>query len=113
MTHLSSRLVARRLVAALAFVSLLAIAAVAWAQAQVVVQVRTASGGPGEATVTLTREGAPPYSCRTSGGTCRLSNVAPGMYVATAQPIGEGAPPVPRNVPVVAGSDVTISLTLR
>lgn len=108
MTHLRARLIA-----VLAFVSLLAIAALAAAQAQVVIQVRTASGAPAEATVTLSREGAPPYRCRTSGGSCRLSNVTPGMYVATAQPLGEGAPPVPRNVPVVAGGEVTISLTLR
>lgn len=101
-----------RLLAVLAFVALVALAAVAFAQTHVTVQVRDASGDPADATVTLSREGAAPHTCRTSRGTCRLSNVPPGMYVVTAQPTGEGAPPLPRTVPVVSG-DVTISVTLR
>ncbi len=102
-----------RLLAVLASVALLAVAAVAFAQTTVTVQVRNAAGAPADATVTLTREGAAPHSCRTSGGTCRLTNVPPGMYVVTARPSGEGAPPIPRTVPVVAGGEVTISVTLR
>lgn len=102
------------LVAALSFVAILAIALVALAQTVVVVHVRTVSGTPGEAQVTLTPEGGgAPHSCRTTRGTCRIASVPPGRYVVTAQPSGEGQPPIPRPVPIPPTSEVTISVTLR
>lgn len=104
-----------KLLGAFASFVMLAATAVALAQAVVVVQVRTAAGQPGEAVVTLTPEGSQgaPHTCRTRAGTCRLSNVPPGMYVVTAEPTAGGQAPVPRRVPVVAGGEVTISVTLR
>ena len=91
------------------------IAAVALAQAAVVVQVRNASGDPAEATVTLTPEGggAGPVSCRTTRGSCRIPGVPAGRYVVTAQPIAEGQPPIPRPIPIPPGGEVTVSVTLR
>lgn len=109
MTHLRARLLAF-----LTCFALLTGATVAFAQTTVVtVQVRNAAGGPADATVTLTREGAASHSCQTRAGTCRIPGVPPGMYVVSARPTGEGRPPEPRSVPVVAGGEVTISVTLR
>jgi hypothetical protein len=97
-----------------AFLLVLAVAAVAFAQTLVVVRVRTADGRPAEAEVTLTPEGGgSPRSCRTSQGTCRISNVTSGRYVVTAAPTGgEGRPPIARPVPVPPVGEVTISVTL-
>lgn len=97
-----------------AFLSLW-VAAVAFAQGtRVIVSVRTADGRSGEATVTLTPEGGgAPRSCRTSGGTCQLSEVPPGRYVVTAEPRSEGRPPIARPVPVPPGTEVRISVTLQ
>jgi hypothetical protein len=104
----------RKLLSALAFVALTLCAAVAYAQAAVVVQVRTAQGEPAEATVTLTpQEGGGRHSCRTTDGTCRMSNVPAGRYVVTAQPISGGRAPIPRPIPIPPGGEVTVSVTLR
>lgn len=103
-----------RLVALLALVAVLAIAGLAFAQAAVVVQVRTASGDPGEARVTLTPEGGgSPHSCTTRNGTCRIASVPAGRYVVTAQPMGSGRPPLPRPLPIPPADEVTVSVTLR
>lgn len=108
MTHVRAKLLG------LLVIALVSVAAVASAQTRVVVQVRTAGGTPGEATVTLTPEGGgASHSCRTSDGTCQLSNVPAGMYVVTARPTAEGEAPSPRTVPVVPAGEVTISVTLR
>ncbi|HEY8430017.1 MAG TPA: carboxypeptidase-like regulatory domain-containing protein [Sandaracinaceae bacterium] len=104
----------RLLLSLLALLTVLAVAAVAVAQTAVVVHVRTASGGPGEARVTLTPEGGgTSHSCRTTRGTCRIASVPPGRYVVTAEPAGEGRPPEPRAVPIPPSTEVTISVTLR
>ena len=105
----------RRLLFAALLVASTLVAAVAFAQAAVVVQVRDASGSPAEATVTLTPEGsgAGPVSCRTTSGTCRIPRVPAGRYVVSAQPIAEGRPPIPRPVPIPPGGEVTVSVTLR
>lgn len=101
------------LLAALAFVTVLGLAAVALAQTTVVIHVRTVNGSPGEARVTLTPEGGgAPHACTTSGGTCRMP-VPPGTYVVTAEPTGGGQPPIPRPVPIPPTSEVTVSVTLR
>lgn len=103
------------LLAPLLFVALTLVAAVAAAQAAVVVQVRDVSGAPAEATVTLTPEdsGTGPVSCRTSRGTCRIPDVPAGRYIVTAQPIASGRSPIPRPVPIPPGGEVTVSVTLR
>jgi hypothetical protein len=105
----------RPLLSVLAFVALTVCAAVAYAQATVVVQVRTAGGEPGQATVTLTPQdgGGSPHSCRATDGSCRISGVPAGRYVVTAQPIAEGRPPIPRPVPIPPRGEVTVSVTLR
>jgi hypothetical protein len=103
-----------RHLALFALLATLAFAGIASAQAAVVVQVRTASGDPGEARVTLTPEGgAAPHSCTTRNGTCRIANVPAGRYVVTAQPIGAGQPPLPRTLPIPPADEVTVSVTLR
>lgn len=86
------------------------IASVAFAQTRVHVQVRG-----GEANVVLTAQsGGQRYTCRTEGGECDLEGVASGRYVATAEPIGEGRAPAPRQVMVAgSGSSVTVHLRLR
>jgi len=104
----------RTLLSALALLAVTLCGSVAYAQATVVVQVRTAEGEPAEATVTLTpREGGAPYSCRTSNGTCRMSGVPAGRYIVTAQPISGGRAPIPRPIPIPPGGEVTVSVTLR
>jgi hypothetical protein len=86
----------------------------ALAQTVVVVNVRGADGALADARVTLTPEaGGQGSSCRTAGGTCRLSGIAPGRYVVTAEPSGAGQPPIPRPVPIPPGSEVTVHVTLR
>lgn len=108
-THATMRHPLRRSIFSLAILALLTLfASVAFAQTRVRVQVRG-----GEADVTLTaEEGGGTYRCRTQDGTCTLEGVATGSYVATAEPIGEGRPPLPRRV-MVAGGEVTVHLHLR
>lgn len=102
------------ILAFLSLLSVLAMAAVAVAQTGVLVRVRTADGGPGEAQVTLTPEGGgAPHSCRTTRGSCRIASVPPGTYVVTAQPTSGGEAPIPRPVPIPPSTEVTISVTLR
>lgn len=101
-----------RSIAALVLIGILGIAAAALAQTMVVIHVRTASGSPGNARVTLTPEGGgAPHACTTSGGTCRMP-VPPGRYVVTAEPSGGGRSPIPRPVPIPPTSEVTVSVTL-
>lgn len=103
-----------RFLAFFALVAVLSVSGLAFAQAAVVVQVRTVSGAPGEATVTLTPEGdGAPQSCTTRNGTCRIASVPAGRYVVTAQPIGPGRPPLPRPLPIPPADEVTVSVTLR
>lgn len=101
------------LLAALSVAVVLLLAAVAMAQTVVVVNVRTVDRRPADAAVTLTPEGGgSPHGCRATRGTCRIASVPPGRYVVTAQPAGEGNPPIPRVVVVPPNTEVTISVTL-
>lgn len=97
-----------------ALATMLAGTALAQTQVQVVVQVRDAERRPAEATVTLTPQaGGQAYTCRTSGGTCRIPGVRPGTYVVTAQPTGPGSPPTPTTVPIVPSESMNVYVTLR
>ncbi len=117
MTRLISRFVPRRaltLAGSALAATLLLVAAVAQAQAAVVVRVRTVDGAPGEATVTLSPQGdGAPRSCRTVEGTCRIEGVPAGRYVVTAEPIAGGRAPIPRPLPIPPSGEVTVSVTLR
>ena len=101
--------------AALAVAGVLLTAAAARAQATVIVQVRTAEGEPGRATVVLSpQEGdGASHRCRAVDGRCRIPGVPAGRYVVTARPLGEGRPPIPRPVPIPPDGEVTVSVTLR
>lgn len=103
----------RTILAALSVAAVLLAAVVAMAQTVVIVNVRTVDRRPGEAVVSLTPEGGgAPHSCRATAGQCRIASVPAGRYVVTAQPTGEGNPPIPRVVVVPPNTEVTISVTL-
>ena len=81
-------------------------AAYASAQGTTVVHVRVTDreAHPADAWVNLVPEGGgDPLQCVTEGGSCDIRGVAPGRYVVTATPRGEGRPPLPRVVPVPTG----------
>ncbi|MBX3271278.1 MAG: carboxypeptidase regulatory-like domain-containing protein [Sandaracinaceae bacterium] len=72
--------------------------------AAVHVEVTDATARPADARVILrAQEGGAAYECVTRNGSCTISNVAPGQYVVSATPSGEGRAPVPRVVPVPRG----------
>ncbi|MEM9861062.1 MAG: hypothetical protein AAF938_05575 [Myxococcota bacterium] len=66
----------------LAFVLSLALAAVAFAEALVVVEVRTAGGQAVDGRVSLSGPGGS-FSCQTSGGGCRIEGVPGGRYTVS------------------------------
>jgi hypothetical protein len=102
------------LAATMIFIAAMLVAAVAFAQTTVLVQVRGPNGTAAEAVVTLTPQGGgAPHSCRTSSGACRISGVPEGTYVVTAEPISGGRAPIPRPVPVPPGTEVTVHVSLR
>ena len=81
-------------------------AALASAQGTTVVHVHVTDreAHAAEASVQLVPEGGgDPQHCVTRDGACDIRGVAPGRYVVTATPRGEGRPPLPRVVPVPAG----------
>lgn len=69
------------------------------------VQVTDREGHPADAWVNLVPEEGDghPQQCVTHDGACDIRGVAPGRYVVTATPRGEGRPPLARVVPVPAG----------
>src|SRR5262249_42321104 len=99
---------------ALAFAMVIAQAAPAFADTEVIVRVTAPSGGSAEATVILTPEqGGQAYSCQTSGGTCRIHGVPAGRFVVPARPTAGGEAPLPRVIPIPPNSEVTVSVALR
>ena len=62
----------------------LAMPAIAYAEASVAVFVRT-NGQPAEATVTITDEHGHTYSCQTQAGTCEVAGLTPGRHTVYAQ----------------------------
>lgn len=73
----------------------------AFADALVVVEVRTPDGAPADGTVTLTPRGeGQSHSCTTRAGRCRIEGVAGGMYrVSFAPTEGEAPPDQPAVIP--------------
>ena len=104
----------------LRFLTLLAcllIALPAFAEALVVVEVRTPDGSAAEGTVTLEPRGGQPgagrsYSCTTSGGSCRLDHVVGGMYTVRFAPT-EGEAPAPRPAVIPPEGHVTLHVAAR
>lgn len=62
----------------------LAMPAIAYAEASVAVFVRN-NGQPTEATVTITDEHGHTYSCQTQAGTCEVAGLTPGRHTVYAQ----------------------------
>lgn len=81
---------------------------VAAAQALVIVKVREAGDKTPDGKVTLqSKDQKATYSCQTSGGTCKISNVAGGIHVVTFEP-KTGKPSKPRNVMIPPQGKVTL-----
>jgi hypothetical protein len=74
----------RRPLALLAVVAILAPAAIALAEPEVIVYVRRA-GEAADATVTVTDDDGHTVSCETENGQCSLSGLAPGRHLVVAQ----------------------------
>lgn len=89
-------------------------AALAQGGAVVRVEVTDRDARPSDASVTLRPHegGGASYDCVTRNGTCEIRGVAPGQYVVTATPTGQGRPPVPRVVPVPAAV-ATVEVRVR
>jgi hypothetical protein len=96
-----------------AFVSILGFASVAFAQARVVVEVRSPGGIIADGELTLTaQEGGGTFSCATIAGTCELSGVPGGVYTASLRPTN-GAPPAPRTVVIPPSGRVTLRVSTQ
>lgn len=78
----------------LALVALLCLWTIpAFAEALVIVQVRTAEGAPADGTVEITpvgSDGPSTHQCQTQNGDCRLQGVAGGRYRVQFRPAGGG-----------------------
>jgi hypothetical protein len=74
----------RRVASALTFASVLALPALAFAEASVAVFVRT-NGQPTEATVTITDDGGHTYTCVAREGTCEITGLTPGRHTIYAE----------------------------
>ncbi len=101
----------------LALLACLLVAIPAFADALVIVEVRTPDGSAAEGTVTLETRGGQPgarrsYSCTTSGGACRLDQVAGGMYTVRFVPT-EGEAPAPRPAVIPPEGRVTLHVAAR
>ncbi len=85
----------------LAFVfGLVLVALPAWAQALVMVEVRTAQGAPADGTVTLRPQaGGRAFTCQTQNGGCRLEGVPGGQYTVSFQSGQGSTPPQPAMIP--------------
>lgn len=74
----------RSVAAALTLAAVLAMPALALAEASVAVFVRT-NGQPTEATVTITDENGHTYTCEAREGTCEISGLTPGRHTVYAE----------------------------
>ena len=108
------KLVGPKVVAALlGLATVFGITSPAYAEALVVVEVRTPSGDPANGTVTLkAQSGDATYTCTTENGTCRIDDVPGGQYTATLVP-DDGVAPEPRNVMIPPAGRVTLRVSTR
>ena len=74
----------RRVASALTFASVLAMPALAFAEASVAVFVRT-NGQPTAATVTITDDSGHRYTCEAREGTCEITGLTPGRHTVYAE----------------------------
>ncbi len=103
----------RPLLALVVALALLSLAGSALADANVVVEVRSAAGEEAEGVVTLTPRGqGEALSCTLRVGSCRIVGVPGGRYVVTFAP-AEGQPPAPRNVMIPPSGEVRLSVSTR
>ena len=84
----------------------------AYAEALVVVEVRTAEGQAKDGIVTLQRRGddAPSLQCTTQDGNCNIDQVPGGRYIVSFEP-QEGSAPAPRNVTIPPSGRVTLHVS--
>jgi hypothetical protein len=88
-------------------------AQVAFAQAFVVVEVRTPDGATADGVLTLKhQESGATYTCTTHGGTCRIEGVPGGLYQAVLRP-ADGPPPPSRQVMIPPSGSVTLRVSTR
>ena len=88
-------------------------ASTALADARVLVQVRSASGGNVDGTVVLTSTAdRKTFSCRTAGGRCVITGVPGGRYVARFQP-AKGQPAAPRKVMIPPSGEVKLTVAAK
>lgn len=99
--------------AALAFAVAFGPAALAHADALVVVQVRAADGSPVDGRVVLEgAEGQALHECTTREGECRMEGVPGGRYTARFEP-REGESPAPTRVVVPPAGRVVLRVAAR
>jgi hypothetical protein len=86
---------------------------IAYAQAQVVVEVRTPGGETADGQVTLMRQDdGRTFSCTTHNGTCRIDGVPGGLYMAILQP-SQGERPPTRQVMIPPSGNATLHVSTR
>lgn len=97
----------------LAVVLILGTASIAFAEALVVVEVRTPAGAAAEGTVVLAPlgEGAT-HRCTTKAGTCQMEKVPGGRYTVTVEPTA-GDAPAPRKVVIPPSGRVSLIVSTR
>jgi hypothetical protein len=88
-------------------------ASVAFAQAFVVVEVRTPEGGVADGVLTLMhQQNGTTYACTTHEGTCRIEGVPGGLYMAILR-LNQGPPPPTRQVMIPPSGSVTLRVSTR
>ncbi len=88
-------------------------AGVAYAQASVVVEVRTPDGRTADGEVTLMRQDdGRTFSCTTQNGTCRIAAVPGGLYMAILEPTTGERPPT-RQVMIPPSGTATLHVATR
>lgn len=94
--------------------ALVALPSVAFADALVVVQVRTPDNEPANGRVVLrSRSGeGPEHSCTTTDGECRIDAVPGGRYVVHFEPVS-GEPPPPQSAMIPPQGRVTLRVSSR
>lgn len=98
----------RLILAVLAALFVLSIAAVALADALVLVKVRGEGAADGQVTLTpLAEDGGDPRSCVTEDGECRIDGVPGGSYRVEFRPEQGDAPP-PRTAMIPPSGTVTL-----